>query len=163
MARIPYAPAGTPGADHSMNLFRMLAHSGPVLEGYARLGSALLFETVLDARLREVAILRIGLAAGAGYETAKHRVIAQGVGLTDSEIAALAPGASPEPLGPRERAVLRLTDELIDGARASDDALAEARRHLDDRALVELVVTIGFYALTCRVLETLGVDPEERT
>lgn len=39
--------------------------------------------------------------------------------------------------------------------------LARVRQHLDDRQVVELVVTIGYYGLVCRVLETLGVDRED--
>ena len=35
-----------------------------------------------------------------------------------------------------------------------------ARRHLDDRQVVEVVVTIGYYGMVCRVLETLDIDME---
>jgi alkylhydroperoxidase family enzyme len=56
--------------------------------------------------------------------------------------------------------VLALTDELFHGVRAGDAVLERVRAHLDDRQLVELVVTIGYYGLVCRVLETLGVDRE---
>lgn len=163
MARIPYAPAGTALGEHPMNLLRMLGHSEPVAEGFAKLGGALLFESSLDARLREMAILRIGLFHGARYEVSKHVVIAKSVGLGEAEIAALAPGGDTSILGDAERAVLRLVDELATAARASDETLSDVRRHLTDRAVVELVVTIGYYGLVCRVLETLGVDVEEGT
>jgi len=160
MARIPYAPPESPGSDHALNLFRMLAHSPPVLEGFAKLGSALLLEGTLDPRLREMAILRVGHTFGASYEVNKHRAIAQAVGVSETALAATRPDASVRDLAPAERAVLRLTDELCRTARASDEALEATRRVLDDRALVELVVTVGYYALVCRVLETFGVDPE---
>ena len=161
MARIPYAPAENPGADHMLNLFRMLAHSPPVARGFARLGGALLQDSTLDPRLREAVILRIGLLAGAWYEVEKHTAIARAVGLSDAEIGALAPGQDSSALGAPMRAALALTDELFADIRASDAVLEAARRHLDDRQLVELVVTAGYYGLVCRVLETLGVDREE--
>jgi len=160
MARIPYAPSENPGANHSLNLFRMLAHSPPVAAGFAGLGGALLQEGTLDPRLRELAIVRVGKLAGASYEVQKHTVIGRAMGLTDAELDALAPGADPAPLDEVCRTVLTLTDELFHGIRASDAAMAGARRHLDDRQFLELVVTIGFYGLVCRVLETLGVDLE---
>jgi alkylhydroperoxidase family enzyme len=160
MARIPYAPPENPGADHMLNLFRMLAHSPPVARGFARLGGALLQDSTLDPRLREAAILRIGLLAGAWYEVEKHTAIARAVGLSDAEIAALAPGADNSALGDALRAVVALADELFSEVRASDAAIVAVRWHLDDRQLVELVVTAGYYGLVCRVLETLGVDPE---
>ncbi len=160
MARIPYAPSDNPGADHPLNLFRMLAHSPPVAAGFSRLGGALLQDAALDPRLRELAIVRVGLLAGASYEVSKHTVIAKAVGASDAEIDALRPGASTECLDDAARAVIALVDELQQEPRASDEVLAGVREHLDDRRTVELVVTIGFYGLVCRVLETLGVDAE---
>lgn len=160
MARIPYAPAANPDADHPLNLFRMLAHSPPVLAGFAKLGGALLQDSTLDPRYREMAIVRVGLLAGASYEVDKHRVIAGTVGVTDAELGSLRPGASRDALDERARAVVELTDELVANARASDQALSRVRRFLDDRDLVELVVTVGYYGLVCRVLETFDVDAE---
>jgi 4-carboxymuconolactone decarboxylase len=163
MARIPYAPSENPGADHSLNLFRMLAHSPPTLAGFGKLGGALLQDGTLEPRLRELAIVRVGLLAGAEYESEKHTVIARAMGLSDAELAALQVGADPAPLDDAGKAVRALADELFHGVRASDAALAAVRQHLDDRQVVELVVTIGFYGLVCRVLETLGVDKEVRS
>src|SRR6266545_3351130 len=93
MARVPYAPLTNPGADHPLNLFRMLAHSPPVLSGFVRLGGALLQDSSLEPRLREIAIVRVGLLAGASYEVEKHTAIARAVGITDAELEALRPGA----------------------------------------------------------------------
>lgn len=161
MSRIPYAPAGNPGADHPLNLFRMLAHSPPVAAGFAKLGGALLQEGTLDPRVREAAIVHVGRLAKASYEVTKHTVIARAMGLSEAEIGALGAGADRTPLDDTCRAALALADELFQGVRASDAALADVRRHLDDRQVLELVVTIGFYGLVCRVLETLGVDLEQ--
>jgi 4-carboxymuconolactone decarboxylase len=162
MARIPYAPPENPGADHSLNLFRMLAHSPPTLAGFGKLGGALLQDGTLDPRLRELAIVRVGLLARAEYEVEKHTVIARAMGLSDAELGALQVGADPDALDDVGRAVRALADELFHGIRASDAALAAVQQHLDHRQVVELVVTIGFYGLVCRVLETLGVDKEVR-
>jgi 4-carboxymuconolactone decarboxylase len=161
MARIPYAPSANPGSEHPLNLFRMLAHSPPVLSGFARLGGALLQDAALDPRLREIAIVRIGHLAAASYEVDKHTAIARAVGVTEADLTALRSTEGRAALGDAARAVIELTDELFAGVRASDAALARVRQHLDDRQLVELVVTIGYYGLVCRVLETLAVDPEE--
>jgi alkylhydroperoxidase family enzyme len=143
-----------------MNLFRMLAHAPPVLEGFAKLGGALLFDSTLEPRLREIAILRVGMSADARYEVEKHVAIGKAVGLTEDELTALHPSRGQLLDGAVERAVVRLVDELRNSPRASDEALAGVRAHLSDRAVVELVVTIGYYGLVCRVLETLGVELE---
>ncbi len=161
MARIPYAPPANPGADHALNLFRMLAHSPPVSTGFSKLGGALLQDSALDPRLRETAIVRVGLLAGASYEVKKHIAIGRAVGLSDSEIQALEPGANQEALTETARAVVALADQLFRDVRADDVVFNRVKEHLPDREVVELVVTIGFYGLVCRVLETLKIDHEE--
>jgi alkylhydroperoxidase family enzyme len=161
MARIPYAPSTNPGADHALNLFRMLAHSPPVSAGFSALGGALLQDSALNPRLRETAIVRVGLLAGASYEVKKHIAIGRAVGLSDAEIGALEPGANQEALTEAGRAVVALADQLFRDVRADDALFDRVKQHFSDRELVELVVTIGFYGLVCRVLETLEVDHEE--
>lgn len=160
MARISYAPAEKPGGQHALNLFRMLAHSTPVFMGFAQLGTAILTDSKLDPKLREMAIVRVGRRAGASYEIAKHEQIGRAVGLSEAQLAALHPGADQEALEDAGRAVVAIVDELIVQARASDETFARAREFLDDRETVELVVTIGYYGMVCRVLETLEVDHE---
>jgi 4-carboxymuconolactone decarboxylase len=157
MAALPYAisPNG------SLNLLRMLAHSPPVLRGFEGLGAALLTELSLSPRLREAAILRTGLLAGATYETSKHQKIASWVGLTDAEIAALEPSGDESALEPVLLAIRQLADELHVGTKGKDETLRELRRHLTDREVVEVVVTTGFYGMVCRILETLAIDLEQ--
>ena len=45
--------------------------------------------------------------------------------------------------------------------RASDRNLKAVEVFLSPGALVELTLTIGYYMMVCRFLETLGVDGEE--
>jgi alkylhydroperoxidase family enzyme len=160
MARIPYAPPEKPGAQHALNLFRMLAHTTPVFMGFAQLGTAILTDSKLDPKLREMAIVRVGRRMGASYEVDKHERIGSSLGLSAAQLAALHPGADQDALGDSGRAVVALADELITRARASDETFARTREFLDDRETVELVVTIGYYGMVCRVLETLEIDHE---
>jgi len=44
--------------------------------------------------------------------------------------------------------------------RASDVALADARKHLSNREIVELILMAGFYTTLARLTETLGVETE---
>jgi alkylhydroperoxidase family enzyme len=91
----------------------------------------------------------------------QHVPIARAVGATDEEVAAAAaehPAAST--FGPREYAILKLTDELLVAPRASDATLAVMRAQFSDREVCEAVLTIGFYMMVARFLETTGVDLE---
>ena len=60
----------------------------------------------------------------------------------------------------REKAALRFTREVVVDVRASEAALAEARKHLTDREVVELILMSGFYVMLARLTESLGVETE---
>ena len=168
MARIPYfdlaqAPAsytGLLGTRPPLNLYRMLPHAGKAAEGFLHLGGALLRDNELDSRLRETAILRVGLLSGAGYEVHQHKKIARRVGLADAKVAALEPGADTSALDDLELHVLRFTDQLVHHVRAPDAMFEAMRERLTTRALAELVLTVGFYMMVSRFLENFDVDIE---
>jgi 4-carboxymuconolactone decarboxylase len=168
MARIPYfdlaqAPASYTemlGSRPPLNLYRMLPHAGKAAEGFLRLGGALLRDNELDARLREIAILRVGLLSGASYEVHQHKKLARKLGLEDAKVAALAPGADASALDELELQVVRFTDEVFQRVKAPDAMFEAMRERLTTKALSELVLTIGFYMMVCRFLENFEVDIE---
>lgn len=168
MARIPYfdmtlAPASYTellGSRKPLNLYRMLPHAGKAGEGFLKLGGALLRDNELDSKLREIAILRVGLLSGASYEVHQHRKLARRVGLSEAKVAALEPGANPAALDDMELHVLRFTDQLVHHVRAPDAMFEAMRERLTTRALAELVLTIGYYMMVSRFLENFDVDIE---
>ena len=81
MARIPY-PDPTELSEETteflgrlpaLNIFRMLAGADGLLPAFSRFGNHLLNRTELDPVLRELAILRVGVALGGGVRTAPAR------------------------------------------------------------------------------------------
>lgn len=169
MARIPYPKIDDASDDvralaaslPPLNIFRMLPHAPTFVRGFGQLGTAILSQAELDARLRELVILRVGRRSPAPYEWQQHVPIGRTCGVSDEEIAALErDDAEAACFDARARAVLRLTDELLVAPRASDAALEQMRRHFSDRELCEAVLTIGFYMMVARFLETTGVDLE---
>lgn len=168
MARIPYfdlaeAPSSYTamlGERKPLNLYRMLPYAGKAAEGFLKLGGALLRENVLDSRLREVAILRVGLLSGSSYEVHQHRHVARKVGLTDSKVAALEIGADTAALDESEKMVLAFTDQLVHHVKASDEMFEAMTRRFSAGEIAELVLTIGFYMTVSRFLENFEVDIE---
>ena len=169
MARIPYRDLATAPDDlraliallPPLNIFRMLSHAETLLRGFAQLGSAILGRAALDPRLRELVILRVGARSPAAYEWQQHVPIARATGATDEEIAAAGRDTPDAPsFGASEHALLRLTDELLAAPRASDATLAAMRAAFSDRELCEAILTIGYYMMVARLLETTGVDLE---
>jgi alkylhydroperoxidase family enzyme len=169
MARIPYPDLSAAPEDvralaaslPPLNIFRMLPHAPTFVRGFGQLGTAILSQAALDARLRELIILRVGRCSPAPYEWQQHVPIGRACGVSEDEVAALErndPAAAC--FEERARVVLSLVDELLLEPRASDATLAALRRLFSDREVCEAVFTVGFYMMVARFLETTGVDLE---
>src|SRR5258706_7669836 len=108
MPRIPYPdPARLPEAmrkrleGNPANVTRMLAAaSEPVWNGISALGGGFINGSPLPAKLREIAILRVGYLSNAKNEVFHHEALAPHVGLSEAQIAAIrAGGAAAAALG----------------------------------------------------------------
>ncbi|MEO7031736.1 MAG: carboxymuconolactone decarboxylase family protein [Herbaspirillum sp.] len=168
MARIPYfnlaqAPASYLELLQSrkpLNLYRMLPYAGKGAEGFLALGGALLRENTLDAKLREIAILRVGILSNASYEVYQHKHVAQKVGLHRDKVAALEIDADTSALDKRDLMILKFTDQLVHHVKASDEMFSEMVKEFSENCVAELVMTIGFYMMVSRFLENFEVDIE---
>jgi alkylhydroperoxidase family enzyme len=145
-----------------VNLFRTTLHHPPIGRIVGNVVDALVMNSVLDARLREIAILRTGWRLGSVYEWSNHYGIGRRAGLSDDEIVAIRDGASSTVLTAADRCVLRVVDEIFDHVVVSPSTLAEARELLgDDRALLELVMIPGCYRTIGTVLLTFDIPLED--
>ena len=171
MARPPYFDVDSASGKHAeflnklkphLNIYRMLAHSEPAMKGFVRMGNALLHRGELDPALRELAILRVGRLSRAAYEVFQHERIAREAGVSEEKIAALRDATiEASALTDQDKAVLRFTDDVVRNIKATDRTYKAVQAFLSPGALVELTLTIGYYMMVCRFLETLGVDGEE--
>ena len=169
MARIPYFDMSQASEQYQallasrnpLNLYRMLPHAGEAASsGFLALGSALLRHNELDAQLREIAILRVGILSNASYEVHQHKRVAKNVGMRDATIAALEVGADTSVLTPDEKLVLEFTDVVFREVKAPDALFNQVAERFGHRQTAELVLTIGFYMLVSRFLENFEVDIE---
>ncbi len=141
----------------------MAVASEPVFKAVSTIGSAFIGGSDLPAKLREIAILRVGYLSNAPYETFQHEALGRFVGLTDQQIDAVRAGdAGAADLNEVERAVLVFVDDLVKNVRASDTTLAGVRKHLSDTQVVDLIMVSGFYMMISRFLETTGVEIDEQ-
>ena len=171
MPRIPYYDVENATGKHAeflgklkphLNIYRMLANSEHGMKGFIRMGNALLNRCELDPGLRELAILRVGRLSRAAYEVFQHERIAREAGVGEDKIAALRDATPESPaFTDHDKAVLRFTDDVVRNVRASDRTLKAVEAFLSRGALVELTLTIGYYMMVCRFLETTGVEGEE--
>ncbi len=170
MARIPYPDMAQAhpkvreayeALPAKLNIFRMLAHAERNYAGFMQLGGTILGRQKLDARLRELAILRIAQVSRARYEWDQHVPIALAAGVTQEQIDALEAGRSEAAsFDKTDGLLLDFTGEVMRDVRASDASLARMTEQFSSQEVVELVLVIGFYMMVARLLETTGVDLE---
>jgi AhpD family alkylhydroperoxidase len=170
MARIPYVDPATASppvrealeALPPLNIFRLMAHAETAFRPALRLGGAILGQGELDAKLRELAILRVAERTQARYEWVQHAQIALAVGATDEQVAALERGdITAGCFDATEQLVLQFATEVIDDVGASEATFTTAAEQFSHRELMELVVSIGYYMLIARVMRTFDIDLDE--
>jgi 4-carboxymuconolactone decarboxylase len=116
-----------------------------------------LARSTLPDRLRELVILRIAKRRNCVYEWTHHFHAARQIGLTEAEIEAAGQGKAADRL---ESAVLDAVDELDGGSDVSDRTWAALAEHLDEHQLMDLVFTVGTYALMAMAFNAFGIRPE---
>lgn len=149
------------GLQPPLNVFRMVANAEPAARGFLKMGNALLERGKLSPTLRELAILRVGWLSKASYEVYQHERIGRDVGLSEEKLRAVHIGADAPQFDAQEKAVLRFTDEVVRNVKASDASFDAVAGFLDREQIVELVLSIGFYMMVSRFLETMEVDDQE--
>jgi alkylhydroperoxidase family enzyme len=168
MARLPYPDPQTLSPETRellgklppLNIFRMMAGGEGLLAAFVRFGTHLLSRAKLDPILREIAIIRVGVLSNASYEVFQHELIARGLGMTESLLAALRRGSDDPALDDLQRLVVQFTDDVVHNVRASDQTFQPLAARLSICELQELTVTIGYYMAASRFLECFGVDIE---
>ncbi|MDA8142049.1 MAG: carboxymuconolactone decarboxylase family protein [Desulfobacteraceae bacterium] len=143
-----------------LNIFKVMAHCPDVGRDFLKLGNSILMKGRLDARLRELAILRVGHLAKAHYEWTQHVTVARAVGVPEAQIHALPTWRESDQFNDHERAVLQYTDEMADNIRVSDATFQNVKTFLSEEQIVELTTAIGYYGMVSRILEALQIELE---
>jgi alkylhydroperoxidase family enzyme len=146
------------GKNRNANIFRLMAHSPSYLEQYCRLGGAIRHKGELDPVVRELAITRTGILCEAPYEIVAHKRIGKNVGVTDEQNEALQNWQAASCFNDVQRAALAFTDEIVKLRRPTDATFNAIRSKLSPAALVELQLSVGFYIMTSKFLETFDID-----
>jgi AhpD family alkylhydroperoxidase len=143
-----------------LNVFRMVAGTHRGFRPFLQLGGAVLSSS-LDARRREIAVLRVAHATGAGYEWAQHERLARNAGVTDQEIGAIATEEPVASLDEEGNLICRVADEVSRKVRLSDDALEQITDRYGPREAAEVILLVSYYNMVSRFLESTRVELEE--
>lgn len=172
-ARLPKLPldeakaaadeAAVPNYMAELSIFQVLLNHPPLARAINDLLATMLWHGALDARLRELAIMRIGWLTACDYEWTQHWRVASRLGVPGEDLLGVRDWRNHAGFGPAERAVLAATDDVVrDGAvSATSWAACEREFNGDTTVLVELVTVIGAWRMVSSILQSLEVPLEE--
>ena len=144
-----------------LNVGRMIANSDAAFRPFSQLGNALMTRAKLDSKLREIAILRNAKVCGSVYEWTQHVPMAKACGVTDAQVAAMDNWEAAKCFNDTERLVLKFTDEVARGVKGKPETVEQLKKVMGTAEIVELIVSIGFWGMVARLLETTEVELEE--
>lgn len=143
-----------------LNLFAGMAHAAAAARATALLGGAILYDGKLDARTREMAILRVGHLASCSYEVAQHEDIGRAIGLGDHELAAARTG-DPTAVGEEARLAMLWAEEAAASGSASPALVEATIRLLGSQRAVELALVVGYYQMLAVFLKSFQIPIED--
>jgi 4-carboxymuconolactone decarboxylase len=139
------------------NAFLLQPRLGSALQA---LGSAVRYDTGLDDRCREIAILVVAAHWRSGFEWYAHEAVARSAGLGDAELAAIRDGRHGE-LDGREAVVARTVAALAGRGELDDAEYREAVGEVGVTGLFELLTLVGYYATLALQLRVFRVPAPE--
>jgi alkylhydroperoxidase family enzyme len=146
-----------------MQLFRTALRQPGVAQIFATVVEKLVFAGTLDARLRELVLLRVAWLTDGAYEWSNHYPFSKGIGMSDAEILAVRHWQDEDAaLDADDRFLLQAVDGILDGLSPSEPEVTRLREIVGgDGPLMEFLIIPGIYHALAMLTETLGIalDP----
>jgi alkylhydroperoxidase family enzyme len=144
-----------------LNIFTTLANHPKLMKRWLVFGNHVLSKSSLDARDRELLILRTGWRCHSEYEFGQHTIIGERIGLTGDEIERLTADVLDDGWSASDRTLIRAVDELVDDKRIGDDTWAALNEGWSLQQVMDLVFTVGQYVLVSMALNSFGVELDD--
>ena len=142
--------------------FYALIHAPGIADTIQALGADLRFNTKLDPRYREIAILAAARFWLNAVEWDAHVPIAIDAGVPEECIEGILKQELPDSVAAEYRLVTRFCRELLDEKQVSDAVYSETKEFIGLEQVVELVSLIGYFGLLAMQLNTFRISPDPR-
>jgi 4-carboxymuconolactone decarboxylase len=145
--------------------FVPLLRSPELMTRLQLVGEYLRFESVLEDDLIELSILVVARLWDQQFEWGHHQPIALAKGVPSQVVDDVECRRRPTTGRPEYRLVWDVVQGLLMGGGISDDVFEDAVSALGEQAVIELVVTVGYYttlALTMNVARTPSPEGAQR-
>jgi 4-carboxymuconolactone decarboxylase len=132
----------------------------PVLaDRLQKVGEYVRFNTSLDKRINEMAILMTAQAWGAQYEWYAHAPLAIKAGLDPEVVKAIGAGQKPAKMKDDEAIVWEFTTQLRRDHGVDDAIYAKALEKFGEQGIIDLVAVNGYYDVVSMTLNVARVKP----
>jgi 4-carboxymuconolactone decarboxylase len=139
--------------------FNAWLRSPELADRLQKVGEYVRFNTSLDKRLNEMAILMTAQAWGSQYEWYAHAPLALKAGLDPAIVTALGAGRKPETMKDDETIVWEFTTQLRRDHGVDDAIYAKALEKFGERGIVDLIAVNGYYDTVSMTLNVAHVTP----
>jgi len=139
--------------------FNAWLRSPDLADRLQRVGEFVRFNTSLDKRLNEMAILMTAQYWGSTYEWYAHAPLAAKAGLEPQIIAALGVGKKPDPMKDDEAIVWEFSTQLRRDHGVDDATYAKAVEKFGENGVIDLIGVNGYYDVVSMTLNVARVSP----
>ncbi len=145
----------------AVNIFTTLVRHPGLYRRWLPFGGKLLLAGRLNARERELLILRTAWRCQAEYEWGQHVALARQAGLDDEEIRRVREGPDASGWSEHDVTLLQAVDELHEQSVLSDETWNRLAARYDEKQLIETCMLVGHYHMVAYTLNSLRVQREE--
>ena len=135
-------------------------HSPALADKAQQLGQFARFDSSLEPRLSELAIMVTGRFWGAQFEWSVHKPFALKAGISEAVLDAIRDRRTPPFEKEDERVVYDVSRALHETHRIGDALYAEALKVLGQKRLIDLVGVLGYYTLISMTINAFDVPLE---
>ncbi len=132
--------------------FLPLLRSPELLERVGKVGEYLRFDSVIDAKLRELVTCAVARHVSNQFEWVMHAPLAEKAGISAATIEALRLGARPAQLPDDEALALDFTNELLTRHGICEPTHEAAIARFGEQGVVELSSLIGYFVMVSWVM-----------
>jgi 4-carboxymuconolactone decarboxylase len=127
--------------------FLPLLRSPQLLDRVAKLGEYLRFDSMIEARIRELVTCAAARHVTNQFEWLMHVPLALKAGVSQQTLDALRVGARPQQPAPDEAIALDFATELMNAHGVSEPTYASAVAQFGEQGVVELTTLVGYFVM----------------
>lgn len=143
------------------DLYQVLAHRPPLLEGFWKIQRSLILKGKIDPQRREMVNAFVSLKNRCEYCAHHHLAFGLRAGLTREKLDALESYAESPLFSDVEKLLLRYADEYLSQGGASPEVVEALKKHWSEEQVVELEVILGSINLANHFITSMDIEIEK--